>query len=198
MQYSQSLARLIEQFQKLPSVGTKSAQRMAYYVLSLSEKEVNDFANALVNAKQKIHYCSVCCDFTDEDVCSICRSDKRDKNVICVVEDSKDILAIEKSGEYFGRYHVLHGRLSPLKSIGADDIKIKELLERVNNEDITEVIMATNPNIEGEATAMYIGRLLKPFDIKVTRLAYGIPVGSDLEFADDMTLRRALEGRKEL
>lgn len=198
MQYSQSLARLIEQFQKLPSVGTKSAQRMAYYVLSLSEKEVNDFANALVNAKQKIHYCSVCCDFTDEEVCSICRSDKRDKNVICVVEDSKDILAIEKSGEYFGRYHVLHGRLSPLKSIGADDIKIKELLERVNNEDITEVIMATNPNIEGEATAMYIGRLLKPFDIKVTRLAYGIPVGSDLEFADDMTLRRALEGRKEL
>ncbi len=198
MQYSQSLAKLIEQFQKLPSVGLKSAQRMAYYVLSLSEEEVNEFSRALVSAKQKIHYCSICCDFTDEDVCSVCRSDKRDKNVICVVEDSKDILAIEKSGEFFGSYHVLHGRLSPLKGVTADDIKIKELLTRVANGDVTEVIMATNPNIEGEATAMYIGRLLKPFNVKVTRLAYGIPVGSDLEYADDMTLRRALEGRKEL
>ncbi len=198
MQYALTLAKLIEQFQKLPSVGSKSAQRMAYYVLSLSEEEAKNFAEAIINAKQNIHYCSVCCDFTDEDVCAICSNTKRDRTQICIVEESKDIAAIEKSGEYFGVYHVLHGRLSPLKGISAEDIKIRELLERLKDTDVREVIMATNPNLEGEATAMYISKLLKPLGIKVTRLAYGIPVGSDLEFADDMTLRRALEGRKEI
>ncbi|MBQ3823758.1 MAG: recombination protein RecR [Clostridia bacterium] len=197
MQYAVSLEKLIEQFQKLPSVGLKSAQRMAYHILSLPEEKVKAFADAIVNAKKNIHYCAVCCDYTDEDLCSVCKSDKRDKGTICVVEESKDVVAIEKTGEYFGTYHVLHGRLSPVKKIGADDIMIKPLLERFKDGEVSEVIMATNPNIEGEATAMYIARLLKPFGVKVTRLAYGIPVGADLEFADDMTLRRAIEGRKE-
>ena len=193
-----SLENLIDQFAALPGIGRKSAQRLAFYMLSQNENAVNAFADALVSAKKSVHCCSICQNLTEDEVCQICSSDRRDRSLICVVSDPKDVLSIERGREYNGTYHVLHGVLSPMNHVGPDDIRIKELLIRASNEEVEEVIMATNPDTEGEATAMYISRLLKPFNIKVSRLAYGIPVGSNLEFADDATLNRALEGRTEM
>ena len=193
-----SLENLIDKFASLPGIGRKSAQRLAFHVLSLPESEANAFAAALMDAKKSVHCCRICQNLTEGDICSICASDRRDKGTICVVSEPRDVLSIERGREYNGTYHVLHGVLSPMNHVGPDDIRIKELLQRVADEEVEEVIMATNPDTEGEATAMYISRLLKPFSIKVTRLAYGIPVGSNLEFADDATLNRAIEGRTEM
>ena len=193
-----SLENLIDKFASLPGIGRKSAQRLAFYVLGLPESEARNFAAAIVDAKSSVHCCKVCQNLTEGELCSICASDRRDKSTICVVSEPRDVLSIERGHEYNGTYHVLHGALSPMSHVGPDDIKIKELLIRAAEEQVEEVIMATNPDTEGEATAMYISRLLKPFNIKVTRLAYGIPVGSNLEFADDATLNRAMEGRTEM
>ena len=193
-----SLETLIDRFASLPGIGRKSAQRLAFYVLSLPEEEANAFADSIRNAKKEVKRCRICRNYTDQDVCQICASDRRDSTQICVVSDPKDVLSIERAREYNGLYHVLHGVISPMNHIGPDDIGVKELLVRAAENDVQEVIMATNPDTEGEATAIYISRLLKPFGIKVTRLAYGIPVGSNLEFADDATLTRALEGRTEI
>ena len=192
------LEKLVEQFARLPGIGGKSAQRLAFHVLSLPESEAQDFADAIVQAKHSVTLCPVCRNLTDRDLCPVCASPKRDEAVICVVADPRDVIAIERSREFTGHYHVLHGVLSPMNHVGPDDLEIKSLLDRVAKGNITEVIMATNPDTEGEATALYIARLLKPFGVKVTRLAYGIPVGGHLEFADDATLMRALEGRREL
>ena len=194
-----ALETLVEHFARLPGIGKKSAQRLAFYVLSLSEEEAVSFANAISNAKSSIHCCPVCQNLTEGDgPCAICASPKRDGSVVCVVADPKDVIAMERSREYNGSYHVLHGVISPMNHVGPDDLHIKSLVERVAVGGIGEVIMATNPDTEGEATAMYLSRLLKPFSVKVTRLAYGIPVGSHLEYADDATLMRALEGRREM
>ena len=193
-----SLETLIEKFASLPGIGRKSAQRLAFYVLSLPDAEAQSFSDSIVEAKKNVHCCRICQNLTEGEICSICASDRRDKSTICVVSEPRDVLSIERGHEYNGSYHVLHGVLSPMNHVGPDDIRIKELLVRAAEEDVEEVIMATNPDTEGEATAMYISRLLKPFEIKVTRLAYGIPVGSNLEFADDATLNRALEGRTEM
>lgn len=200
MQYlPPALEKLVEQFAKLPGVGAKSAQRLAFFVLSLTEQEAQDFASAIIGAKTAIHCCPVCENLTDgEGPCAICSSPRRDEGVICVVADPKDVLALERSREYQGRYHVLHGVISPMNHVGPDDLHIAGLLRRVSEETVGEVIMATNPDTEGEATAMYLSRLLQPFGVKVTRLAYGIPVGGHLEYADDATLIRALEGRREM
>ena len=200
MQYfPPALEALVEQFARLPGVGTKSAQRLAFHVLSLPEEEAARFAQAILSAKQVIHCCPVCQNLTEGDgPCSICLSPRRDGSVVCVVADPKDVIAMERSREYNGLYHVLHGVISPMNHVGPDDLHIKSLVERVSAGTVSEVIMATNPDTEGEATAMYLSRLLKPFGVKVTRLAYGIPVGSHLEFADDATLMRALEGRREI
>ncbi len=192
------LDKLIEHFEKLPGIGKKSAIRLAYYILNRPIEEIRSFSNAMIEAKEKIKYCKICCNLTDEDICPLCKDEKRDKSIICVVENPKDMIALEKTHEFNSSYHILHGVLSPLNGIGPDDIKIKELLSRINKEGIKEVIMATNPTVEGEATAMYISKLLKPLGIKVTRLAYGIPVGGDLEYVDEITLLRALEGRSEI
>ena len=192
------LSRLIEQFERLPGIGHKSATRLAYYVLSMPQSEVQKFADAIIDAHKKIHYCKVCCNLTDSEICSICDDDRRDKSIICVVEDPRDVMALEKTREFNATYHVLHGVISPLNGITPDMIKIKELLSRLNNEVVKEVIMATNATVEGEATAMYISKLIKPLGIKVTRLAYGIPVGGDLEYADEVTLSRAIQGRCEI
>ena len=193
-----ALENLVEHFAKLPGIGMKSAQRLAFYVLSLSEEEANSFAQAIQEAKSAIHCCPVCQNFSAGGLCPICASPKRDERVICVVADARDVAALERSREYSGRYHVLHGVISPMNHVGPDDLEIKSLVERVAAGGIDEVIMATNPDTEGEATAMYLARLLRPFGVKVTRLAYGIPVGGHLEFADDATLMRALEGRREI
>ncbi len=193
-----SLENLIDKFASLPGIGRKSAQRLAFYVLGLPEEETKNFAEAILEAKANVHCCRICQNLTEGELCSICASDRRDKGTICVVSEPRDVLSIERGHEYNGTYHVLHGALSPMSHVGPDDIKIKELLVRVAENDVDEVIMATNPDTEGEATAMYISRLLKPFNVKVTRLAYGIPVGSNLEFADDATLNRAMEGRTEM
>lgn len=193
-----SLENLIDKFAALPGIGRKSAQRLAFYVLSLSKEEAVSFAEAIIDAKSSVHCCSVCQNLTEGEICQICSSDRRDKSTICVVSEPRDVLSIERGREYNGTYHVLHGALSPMSHVGPEDIKIKELLVRISQEEVEEVIMATNPDTEGEATAMYISRLLKPFDVKVTRLAYGIPVGSNLEFADDATLSRAIMGRTEM
>lgn len=190
-----SLENLIDKFASLPGVGKKSAQRLAFYVLSQNEEYAESFSNAIRDAKKNVHYCKICQNVTEDEVCSICSSRTRDKSIICVVSEPRDVLSIERGREYNGTYHVLHGVLSPMSHIGPDDIRIKELLTRAADESAEEIIMATNPDTEGEATAMYISRLLKPFGIKVSRLAYGIPVGSNLEFADDATLNRAIEGR---
>jgi len=200
MQYfPPALETLVEQFARLPGVGTKSAQRLAFHVLSLSQEDAEKFAQAILDAKQAIHCCPVCQNLTQGDgPCSICASGRRDASVVCVVADPKDVVAMERSREYNGLYHVLHGVISPMNHVGPDDLHIKSLVERVSAGAIREVIMATNPDTEGEATAMYLSRLLKNFGVKVTRLAYGIPVGSHLEFADDATLMRALEGRREM
>ena len=190
-----SLDRLIEEFRKMPSVGLKSAERMAYYILGLDDEGTESLVNAINNAHNRIHTCSVCCNLTEDEKCNICNNPKRDNSVICVVEDPRDVVAFEKTHEFNGVYHVLHGVISPMNGIGPNDLKIKELISRMNDDSVNEVIMATNPTAEGEATAMYISRLLKPMGIKVSRLAYGIPVGSDLEYADEVTLLRALQGR---
>lgn len=192
------LEKLVEQFAKLPGIGGKSAQRLAFYVLSLPETEAQAFADAILDAKKNVTCCPVCQNLTAGGVCSICASQKRDASVVCVVADPRDVVAIERSREFNGRYHVLHGVISPMNHIGPDDLQIKSLISRVSQGDIKEVIMATNPDTEGEATAMYIARLLRPFGVRITRLAYGIPVGGHLEFADDATLMRALEGRQEI
>ncbi|MDR2665331.1 MAG: recombination mediator RecR [Oscillospiraceae bacterium] len=193
-----ALEVLIEKFASLPGIGQKSAQRLAFHLLALPEGEAESFAAAVIGAARDLRLCGVCQNITDADVCLICGNDRRDKGVICVVADPKSVMAIERSREYGGVYHVLHGVLSPMNHIGPDDIKIKELVARVADGEVSEVIMATNPDTEGETTARYISRLLRPFDIKVTRLAYGIPVGSSLEFTDDATLMRALAGRQEM
>ena len=200
MQYfPPALETLTEQFARLPGIGRKSAQRLAFFVLSQSTEEVQAFADALLDAKRSISLCPVCQNLTEgEGPCALCSSTKRDRSVICVVASPKDVIVIERAKEYDGLYHVLHGVISPMNHVGPDDLAIKSLVERVAKGGIQEVIMATNPDTEGEATAMYIARLLKPFDVRVTRLAYGIPVGGHLEFADDATLMRALEGRREL
>ncbi len=193
-----SLEKLVEKFASLPGVGRKSAQRLAFHVLSLSDAEAQDFASAITDAKRKVHACRICQNLTDTEVCGICSSPNRDPSTVCVVADPKDVAAMERAREYKGVYHVLHGVISPLNRIGPDDIRIKELVERVSEGGVEEIIMATNPDTEGETTAKYISRLLRPFGVKVTRLAYGIPIGASLEFADDATLMRALEGRREI
>ncbi|NLM44131.1 MAG: recombination protein RecR [Clostridiales bacterium] len=196
--YAAPIAKLIEAFTKLPGIGTKTAQRLAFYVLDMPEKEAEELAYAIINAKRNIKYCEVCSNITDKDRCNICSDAKRDNSIICVVEDPRDVVAMEKTREYKGLYHVLHGAISPIDGIGPDDIRIKELLIRLREDDIKEVILATNPNIEGEATAMYISKLIKPLGIKATRIAHGVPVGGDLEYADEVTLMKALEGRREI
>lgn len=192
------LEKLVEQFARLPGIGGKSAQRLAFHVLELPMEEAQEFADAIVAAKKSVTLCPVCQNLTEGGLCPICASPRRDSSTICVVADSRDVVAIERSREFNGRYHVLHGVLSPMNHVGPDDLHIKSLVDRVAAGDVQEVIMATNPDTEGEATALYISRLIKPFGVKVTRLAYGIPVGGHLEFADDATLMRALAGRQEL
>ncbi len=196
--FTPSLDKLIEQFAKLPSVGRKSAQRLAFHILEMSDKDAQTFTDTILNARESIHRCEVCCNLTDGEVCSVCTSPSRDKSVICVVEDPRDVIAIERTHEYNGLYHVLHGAISPMNDISPEDICIKELLKRLSDESVKEIIMATNPTVEGEATAMYISRIIKPLGINVSRLAYGVPVGADLEYADEFTLIRAIEGRNEL
>ena len=193
-----SLSRLIEWFERLPGIGKKTAQRLAFYVLNLPKEDAKGFADTILEAHEKIKYCSICQNLTDTEVCSICNSSSRDRSVICVVEDSQDVIALERTHEFDATYHVLHGLISPLNDIGPEQLKIRELMERIHKGGITEVIMATNPTLEGDATAMYLSKLIKPFDVKVTRLAYGIPVGGNLEYADEITLLRALEGRSEI
>lgn len=194
-----ALDALVEQFARLPGVGRKSAQRLAFFVLGLPEDQVDAFAQALLAAKREIHRCPICQNFSEGDgPCALCRNARRDPTTVCVVAEARDVAALERGQEYKGLYHVLHGVISPMNHIGPDDLAVKELLERVGRGEIREVIMATNPDTEGEATAMYLSRLLKPFGVTVTRLAYGVPVGGHLEFADDATLMRALEGRREM
>lgn len=193
-----ALQDLADQFARLPGIGGKTAQRLAFHVLSLPLADAESFANAILEAKKEVHTCPVCQNLTDRDVCPICDDPMRDRGVICVVAEPRDVIAMERSREFRGVYHVLHGVISPLNHVTQDDIKIKELLRRVGEGDVREVIMATNPDTEGEATAMYISRLLRPMEVKVTRLAYGVPVGSQLEYADEVTLSRALEGRQEM
>jgi recombination protein RecR len=192
------VVRLIEEFHKLPGIGPKSAQRLTYYLLRAPREEAQALAQAILEVKEKIVFCSVCQNVTDSDPCLICANTQRDSSLICVVEEPLDILALERTGSYDGIYHVLHGVLSPMDGIGPEDLKVEELLERLKDGSVTEVILATNPNLEGEATAMYLSRLLRPLGMKVTRLARGLPTGADLEYADDQTLSRALEGRQEI
>jgi len=199
MQYfPAALQNLADRFARLPGIGGKTAQRLAFHVLELPLEEAQDFADAILAAKKEVHTCPECQNLTDREVCPICDSDSRDHSIVCVVAEPKDVIAMERSREFNGVYHVLHGVISPLNHVSQDDIRIRELLTRVARGDIREVIMATNPDTEGEATAMYISRLLRPMEIKVTRLAYGVPVGSQLEYADEVTLSRALEGRQEI
>ena len=199
MEYLPSpLEKLVEEFASLPGIGGKSAQRLAFHVLSLSDQEAQDFADAILEAKRTVTCCPVCRNLTAGGLCPICASPKRDPSTICVVADPRDVVAMERAREYTGRYHVLHGVISPMNHVGPDDLEIKSLVDRVAQGDVKEVIMATNPDTEGEATAMYLARLLKPFGVRLTRLAYGIPVGGHLEFADDATLMRALEGRRDI
>ena len=196
--YSPSIEKLIQSFEKLPSIGNKTAARLAFYILNASEEETNEFVSSIVNAKKNLKYCSKCYNISDTDPCQICGNLKRDQSQICVVEDVRDIIAMERTHEFRGVYHVLHGSISPMNGIGPDDIKIKELLARLMDGQVKEVILATNPRVEGEATAMYLSKLIKPLGIKVTRIAHGIPVGGDLEYTDEITLTKALEGRREL
>lgn len=192
------LTELIAQFERLPGIGKKTAQRLAYSILEQPPERAEKFAEALINARKKIHFCKVCQAFTDLEVCSICDSDERDRSVICVVAEPRDVMAFERTREFSGVYHVLHGVISPLDGIGPDQLRIKELMARLGSGEVKELIMATNPTVEGEATSSYISRLVKPMGVKVTRLAYGIPVGSDLEYADEFTLARAIAGRNEI
>ena len=196
--YSPTIERLIENFEKLPSIGHKTATRLAFHMLNLKEEDTKEFINSIIEAKKNLKYCSKCFNITDTDPCPICSSPKRDQSTICVVEDVKDVVAMEKTHEFKGVYHVLHGSISPMNGIGPEDIKIKELLERLKDIDVKEIIIATNPRVEGEATAIYLSKLIKPIGIKVTRIAHGIPVGGDLEYTDEVTLSKALEGRREI
>ena len=196
--YSPSIEKLIQSFEKLPSIGNKTAARLAFYILNASEEETKEFVDSIVNAKRNLKYCSKCYNISDTDPCPICANPKRDQSEICVVEDVRDIIAMERTHEFKGVYHVLHGSISPMNGIGPDDIKIKELLSRLMDGQVKEVILATNPRVEGEATAMYLSKLIKPLGIKVSRIAHGIPVGGDLEYTDEITLTKALEGRIEL
>ncbi|MBE7046284.1 MAG: recombination protein RecR [Ruminococcaceae bacterium] len=199
MLYTESLSKLIDMFKKMPGIGHKSAVRLAFNILSLDDNQVEDIVKTIKNAKEKISYCSVCQNLTETDPCEICSNHKRDKSVICVMETPKDVIALEKTREYFGQYHVLHGAISPMDNIGPEELKIKELIARISSSDeIKEVILANNPSIEGEATAMYLSRLIKPFGVKVTRIAFGLPIGGDLEYADEVTITKALEGRREI
>lgn len=196
MQYNAvPLQRLIEQFERMPGIGRKTAQRIAFYILGLPKEESANIANAITDACNKIHKCALCCNLTEDDLCPICKSDKRDHSVVCVVEDSQSLIAIEKTKEFSGVYHVLHGAISPLDGIGPEQLTIKELLARLTSDEIKELIIATDSDIEGEATAMYISKLIKPFNIKVSRIAFGLPVGTDIQYADEVTLSRAIEGR---
>lgn len=196
--YSPSIEKLIESFEKLPSIGHKTAIRLAFHMLDMSPEETDEFISSIKEAKQKLKYCSTCFNIADTDPCPICSNPKRDQSTICVVEDVRDIMAMERTHEYKGVYHVLHGTISPMNGIGPDEIKIKELLDRIRDNDIKEVIIATNPRVEGEATSIYISKLIKAFNIKVTRIAHGIPVGGDLEYTDEITLMKAMEGRREI
>ena len=196
--YIAPLAKLIEAFERLPGIGHKTAQRLAFYVLGLPEDEAAAMADAIVNAKRSVKYCKICQNLTDSEVCALCSGDKRDNTIVCVMESPKDVVQMEKTHEFSGLYHVLHGAISPMDNIGPEDIRIKELLARLCDGTITEVIMATNPNLEGEATAMYISKLIKPLGVKVTRIAYGVPVGGDLEYADEVTLSKAMQLRTEI
>jgi len=195
--YATSVAKLVEEFEKLPGIGQKSAQRLAFYILRHSKEDAERFANAILSARSNLKFCTVCQNMSDKDVCDLCTNSSRDHDIICVVEDPRDVVAMERVREYKGVYHVLHGAISPMNGIGPEDIRIRELLTRIND-NTKEIIMATNPNIEGEATAMYLAKIIKPFDVKVTRIAHGLPVGGDLEYADEVTLMRALQGRREI
>lgn len=196
--YAPSIEKLIESFEKLPSIGHKTAQRLAFYMLDLSNEEVKEFTDSIINAKTNLKFCSRCFNISDTDPCNICSNPKRDESTICVVEDVRDVLAMERTHEFQGVYHVLHGSISPMNGVGPDDIKIKELLSRIMEGNVKEIILATNPRVEGEATSMYISKLVKPLGVKVTRIARGIPVGGDLEYTDEITLTKALEGRSEM
>jgi len=196
--YSPSIEKLIQSFEKLPSIGNKTAARLAFYILNASEEETNEFVSSIINAKKNLKYCSKCYNISDTDPCTICGNPKRDQSQICVVEDVSVIIAMERTHEFKGVYHVLHGSISPMNGIGPEDIKIKELLARLMDGQVKEVILATNPRVEGEATAMYLSKLIKPLGVSVTRIAHGIPVGGDLEYTDEITLTKALEGRREL
>ena len=196
--YSEPIDRLINEFSKLPGIGRKTAQRLAFHVINMDIKDVTGLSKALVDVKNEIKYCSVCCNISDTEVCPICANNHRDPSTICVVEDPRDVAAMERTKDYSGRYHVLNGVISPMDGIGPDMLNIKELISRLGDGSVKEIIMATNPTIEGEATAMYISRLVKPMGIKVTRIAHGLPVGGDLEYADDVTISKALEGRREI
>ncbi|ABR50845.1 recombination protein RecR [Alkaliphilus metalliredigens QYMF] len=196
--YSAPIAKLIDEFSKLPGIGRKTAQRLAFHVISMGYEDAEKLSNSIIEAKKSIKYCRICTNLTDKEVCNICSDPNRKKSVICVIEDPRDVVAMERTREFKGQYHVLHGAISPLEGIGPEEINIKELLIRLQEHPVEEVILAMNPNIEGEATAMYIGKLLKPIGIKVSRIAHGIPVGGDLEYADEVTLSKALEGRREI
>ncbi len=198
MIYPKSIATLIEHFQKFPSVGPKSAQRMAFYMLRMPESEVQKFAQAILDAKRNTRTCEVCFNLSSSSPCEICQNPRRDRSIICVVAETKDLIAIEKTNEYKGLYHVLQGLISPMDGIGADDIRIKELLTRLTSDEVKEVILALPPSVEGEATSLYLSKLIKPFGITISRIAFGLPVGTDLEYADEITLARAIEGRREL
>lgn len=198
MYYPEPISKLIDSFTKLPGIGPKTAVRLAFYVIDMNEDDVVDFSKALVNAKRELSYCTICGHITDQEICSVCSDQSRDESVVCVVEDSKDVIAMEKMKEYNGTYHVLHGSISPMDGIGPEDINVPDLISRLKDEKIKEVILATNPNIEGEATAMYISRLVKPSGISTTRMAHGLPMGGDLEYADEVTLAKSLEGRREV
>ncbi len=198
MEYSPSIEKLIESFEKLPSIGHKTAQRLAFYMLDQSKEEIKEFTDSIINAKNNLKFCSKCFNISDTDPCNVCSNPKRDESVICVVEDVRDVLAMERTHEFNGLYHVLHGSISPMNGIGPEDIKIKELLSRLGDGKVKEIILATNPRVEGEATSIYISKLVKPLGIKVTRIARGIPIGGDLEYTDEVTLAKALEGRSEI
>lgn len=198
MQYTKPLANLIEHLQKLPGIGPKSAQRLAFHLLKMPISEIEKFASAMLTAKETIHYCEECFNMSASNPCEICTNPNRDNSVICVCAETKDLIAIENTNEYKGKYHVLQGLISPIDGIGAEDIRIKELLHRIANNDIKEVIIALNPSVEGEATSLYLTKLLKPFNIKITRIAFGIPIGSDIEYADEITLAKAIECRREI
>jgi recombination protein RecR len=196
--YSPSIEKLIESFEKLPSIGHKTAVRLAFHMLDMNDEEIKEFTKSITDAKQKLKYCSTCFNISDTDPCPICSDTKRDSSTICVVEDVRDIMAMERTNEYRGVYHVLHGTISPMNGIGPDEIKIKELINRLRDDKVKEVIIATNPRVEGEATAVYLSKLIKAFNVKVTRIAHGIPVGGDLEYTDEITLMKAMEGRREI